>query len=1183
MGRSKAIRCIGVMVALLAAAPAWASSLLRNGSFQYAGDGSYNASPNARYWASWGNAARESWVSVGKDQYSATIRNWAGTNPDAGWYQDVPATPGARYIFSGQLSASWDLAWNQVKFKLEFMDAAYQVLDVVTQEVSGVGLGGWTTHEARGTAPARTAWLRCVWLVDGIGTVGSMSADDFRLIEGPIQRPGRSFNLLENGGFYLAADNSTAAGPASRFWARWGDATRENWFSFEGDGFLATIHNWGSTAADGGWYQDVRAEPGHRYRLSGFAQKEACYTADALLLKLEFLDVYQDPLLVVTQDLAGVNTWWTDVYLSGDAPEGTVWARCTVLAENQGTCGALKIDGLRLTELWTPIKELPNLLVNDSFTNGVAGWNFWGGATNVDWVSQDGDGFAGALQNLSGTQGDGGLYQEAPAEADDKFHFSGWFQAESWYGYSALYLIVEFRDTYGNLLGNSATQLNGLPDTWEYYEVEGKAPVGAVTARALIVANGQGSGGLLYFDHLRFVKPAVRELQRLEPIYGAYAAANPDMSFEDFNRILDWDHVGNGQFLSFPNDYHAALDGAAELSLRNGAIYLITISHWGYERVGDVTEQMAEDFAEWCRYWNDRGLPIFVRYGHEMNADWYYTWGLQPHQYRRSFRLIAEAVHRKAPLTAMVWAPYLAGGYPQNHNWKNVWDYIYDGNLRGTVADFTLLDTDHNGFINAGDDPYGPYYPGDEHVDWVGVSIYHWSTGYPFWFNTYPYARFVEHDLTGSTLGYGQYDFYFRYCEERGKPLMIPETGCMFKQSRPPNWYNYSQYSNDEAYNKSKWIEQLYNVLGDTGNAADVANHFPRLKAIYYFSIDKFEGEADGPPGYGGQVDWTLTTDSSVRYAYRYHITAMKNQRRYWLRAGDLKGYVYSWNTAAEDWAAMPGAPFQVSVTNESPFEGRACLRLDYDNSARSEDFTAAGNYNAMKDAIGWRDFNAIYLRVRIPPPEPINPVQVRLVMESSETAWDVLATNTVPADGAWHTVVFPYDWTRHNGSSWLNLHLRLDLPFGEPRTLYVDALEAALDTDLDGYPDDVDTDDDGDGVADVQELNKVMDPYNAQDAAEDADGDGYDNGEEAATDTDPHDAGSFLEIEQAAASSNQAWISWQGSRAVTYQVQSAGAPSGPWQDEGDPVRPATNGPTLLPLSDPEATSRVFRLRVMAP
>ena len=48
----------------------------------------------------------------------------------------------------------------------------------------------------------------------------------------------------------------------------------------------------------------------------------------------------------------------------------------------------------------------------------------------------------------------------------------------------------------------------------------------------------------------------------------------------------------------------------------------------------------------------------------------------------------------------------LSGGYPAT-----------------TVADQTALDTNKNGILDAGDDAFSPYYPGDQYVDWIGVSL----------------------------------------------------------------------------------------------------------------------------------------------------------------------------------------------------------------------------------------------------------------------------------------------------------------------------------------------------------------------------------------------------------------------------------------------------------------------------
>ncbi len=78
-------------------------------------------------------------------------------------------------------------------------------------------------------------------------------------------------------------------------------------------------------------------------------------------------------------------------------------------------------------------------------------------------------------------------------------------------------------------------------------------------------------------------------------------------------------------------------------------------------------------------------IPIFLRFANEMNAT-SSTWGADKSLYIKKFRLVAKVMHKEAPNVVMCWSP-------------NDWG--------------------HNGF----DDAAG-WYPGDQYVDWVGVSAY---------------------------------------------------------------------------------------------------------------------------------------------------------------------------------------------------------------------------------------------------------------------------------------------------------------------------------------------------------------------------------------------------------------------------------------------------------------------------
>lgn len=333
-------------------------------------------------------------------------------------------------------------------------------------------------------------------------------------------------------------------------------------------------------------------------------------------------------------------------------------------------------------------------------------------------------------------------------------------------------------------------------------------------------------------------------LALLEPEIGAYFGVNLDWGNDSaaaFNERLGLMAGAYVQFAPFPFDdgsrEHVRLFFEQVRTERGVAVLTLepTIP------LAAITAEQAEELSRLLRGWNDLGVGVLLRFAHEMNGSWY-GWGQQPEAYVAAFRLIAEAVHATAPGTAMLWAPNYGAGYP------------FVGGVHETTSDapdFDLLDSDGNGLLDGRDDPYAPYYPGDAAVDWVGLSLYHWGSAYPWGENEMPEdGKFVA-QLTGTYDGANgdetaTPDFYAIYAEQHDKPLAIVETAALF---------NTTEAGADELALKQAWWRQVF--------APEVFVRFPRLRMINWFEWSKAESEIGGD-----RIDWSVTHDPATLAAF---------------------------------------------------------------------------------------------------------------------------------------------------------------------------------------------------------------------------------------------------------------------------------------------------------------------------
>jgi hypothetical protein len=326
---------------------------------------------------------------------------------------------------------------------------------------------------------------------------------------------------------------------------------------------------------------------------------------------------------------------------------------------------------------------------------------------------------------------------------------------------------------------------------------------------------------------------------RLEPADGAYFGVNLDWGNDSADAVSQ--RMGRTpavwvQFVAFPLDDggKANLDAFIDQVAAVHGMALITLEpNAGLSSVSDAA---IADFASLVAGYAERDVRSFVRFAHEMNGSWY-AWSQQPSAYVDAFRRVATAVHAATPYVAMIWAPNYGAGYP-----------FIGGQYQAVSgsADFAALDADGDGKLTEADDPYAPYYPGDDAVDWVGMSLYHWGNKHPWGENEVPEPGAFVARLTGEYDGdngdeTAVPDFYAAYVVGHDKPLAITETAAFYDPAGP---------GPSEVDVKSAWWKQVFST--------DVRERFPRLRMINWFEWRKQEPEVDAV------IDWRISAQPAL-------------------------------------------------------------------------------------------------------------------------------------------------------------------------------------------------------------------------------------------------------------------------------------------------------------------------------
>eukprot|EP00775_Hariotina_reticulata_P009966 gene9966-10121_t len=424
-----------------------------------------------------------------------------------------------------------------------------------------------------------------------------------------------------------------------------------------------------------------------------------------------------------------------------------------------------------------------------------------------------------------------------------------------------------------------------------------------------------------------FSSPAVAAVpQALTPNGAAYYAMvvdtihNADLAAYDA-RLGEHQPAAYVVFLDFPfnaGQLQVVEPIISQAGQRTAAVVLTLEPMAGLDAAASPAA-LADLSARVQRY-EAQGASIIVRFAHEMNGSWY-PWCQQPGKYKATFRKVAEAVRSKTCKATMLWAPNEGSGYPYLGG-----QYAIRCSAEAFAtpgSDCNQLDTNKDGAITITDDMYTPYYPGDDVVDWVGMSIYHYGAAWPYGANVLPVFNKFADKITGSYVGpegdsRAVPNFYDMFCVIRQKPMIITETAAFYNTCNLGGRGCQDGTSNAREFAiKQAWWRQ---VFGDS-----TAVRFPQIKMINWFDIIK----PDVNEAQGNIVDQTISLSAATSAAFFTDVLGVRSPTKsgnsYWQGLSTLNARQTAFpGDNCTPWTAEPDpAPF-AGVENRT-----SGLRLD--------------------------------------------------------------------------------------------------------------------------------------------------------------------------------------------------------------------------------------------------------------
>ncbi|KAJ3185198.1 hypothetical protein HK101_009822, partial [Irineochytrium annulatum] len=283
----------------------------------------------------------------------------------------------------------------------------------------------------------------------------------------------------------------------------------------------------------------------------------------------------------------------------------------------------------------------------------------------------------------------------------------------------------------------------------------------------------------------------------------------------------------------------------------NATAYLTVYPYQGY---ANVTDQDLTNLGNAMMTIIKTGRNVFFRYGPEMNGNWF-KYGQDPAAHKegwiRCYKFLTNFLGPNRQNVAFIWAPNSGNGYPFPSG-----AFFPTGSTAEGAARIAALDTNGDGVLDKNDDPYYPYYPGDEYVDWVGLSIYHYGAKWPWVNNNVPPMNEFEGLMNGNQADHpewGTFHFYDYFSgtgdgsngtSKGGKPFIVAEMGATYhyawsergiKDGYPESHGPTPNTDVSRLDMKKAWWQSIFDD--------DMRKRYPQMKAVCSFEFIKAEEE----------------------------------------------------------------------------------------------------------------------------------------------------------------------------------------------------------------------------------------------------------------------------------------------------------------------------------------------------